>query len=107
MVRRRSGQGLIDHYVRLDDWSGRDGMFGSSLGCQDRFMAKRLLDNAEAELLGWESDFREGKVHRPLLAPHPEGDERWGAKISRAGLVPLAAYEFEDPGLIIVEASTG
>ena len=65
-------------------------------------MAKSLPDNAKADLLAWASDFREGKVHRPLLAPHPEGDERWGAKISRAGLVPLAAYEFEDPGLIIV-----
>jgi hypothetical protein len=64
-------------------------------------MAKNILDNAEADLFAWASDFREGKVRRPLLAPHPEADERWGTKISRAGLVPLAAYELEDPGLII------
>ena len=64
-------------------------------------MAKSLLDKAMEDLLAWASDFREGKVHRPLLAPHPEGYERWGAKISRAGFVP-AAYEFEDPGLITV-----
>jgi hypothetical protein len=65
-------------------------------------MAKSLLDRAKADLLAWASDFREGKVHRPLLAPHPEGYERGGAKISRVGFVPLAAYEFGDPGLIIV-----
>ena len=61
-------------------------------------MAKNLLDNAHADLLAWASDFRQGKVHRPLLAPHPEAGERWAARIGRAGLVPLAAYELEELG---------